>query len=148
MLVNTLRGFPFLKILFYYLVCLMFIDINYSNVIQLIFPQLDCFKYSYLTLIILFNDHDLFAHSFAYCFQTAANRNHWQQFGSCLKSSSDRGATGFSQKREVFSMNEIHAEPPFLCDYVRNGYCKRVITSTVKSKRVLFFFNHKLNTGF
>ena len=35
-------------------------------------------------------------------------------------------------------------------DYVRNGYCKRVITSTANSKRVLFFFcfflNHKLYT--
>ena len=25
-------------------------------------------------------------------------------------------------------MKEIQAEPPFPCDYVRNGYCKRVIT--------------------
>ena len=43
-------------------------------------------------------------------------------------------------KREVFSMKEIHAEPPFPCDYVRNGYCKRVITSTVESKRCFAFF--------
>ena len=27
-------------------------------------------------------------------------------------------------------MNEIHVEPPFPCDYVRNAYSKRVITST------------------
>ena len=43
-------------------------------------------------------------------------------------------------------MNEMHAEPPFPCDYVtsRNGYCKRVMTSTAESKRV--FNNHKLHT--
>ena len=52
---------------------------------------------------------------------------------------------GFGRKREVFSKNEIHVEPPFPCDYVRNGYCKCVITSTAESKR-LFFFNHKLHT--
>ena len=45
---------------------------------------------------------------------------------------------GFGRKREVFSMNEIHAEPPFLCDYVRNGHCKRVIISMAESKRVFF----------
>ena len=40
--------------------------------------------------------------------------------------------------REVFSMNEMYVEPPFLCDYVtsRNGYCKRVITLTTESKCV------------
>ena len=27
-------------------------------------------------------------------------------------------------------MKEIHAELPFPCDYVRNGYCKRVIILT------------------
>ena len=43
---------------------------------------------------------------------------------------------GFGRKREVFSMKEIHAEPPFPCDDVRNGYCKRVITSTAESKRI------------
>ena len=43
---------------------------------------------------------------------------------------------GFGRKREVFSMNEMHAEPPFPCDLVRNGYCKRVIISTAESKRV------------
>ena len=44
-------------------------------------------------------------------------------------------------------MKGIHAEPPFPCDYVRNGYCKRVITSTAESKRVFFgFLNHKLHT--
>ena len=34
---------------------------------------------------------------------------------------------GFSRKWKVFSMNEMHTEPPFTCDYVtsRNGYCKR-----------------------
>ena len=53
---------------------------------------------------------------------------------------------GLGQKQEVFSMNEMHAEPPFPCDHVtsRNGYCKHVITSTAKSKHV--FKNHKLHT--
>ena len=37
-------------------------------------------------------------------------------------------------------MKEMHTEPPFPCDYVRNGYCKRVITSTAESKRVFFCF--------
>ena len=46
---------------------------------------------------------------------------------------------GLGRKREVFSMKDIHAEPPFPFDYVRNGYCKRVITSTAESKRVFFF---------
>ena len=27
---------------------------------------------------------------------------------------------------EGFSMNEIHTELPFLCDYVRNGYCNNI----------------------
>ena len=33
----------------------------------------------------------------------------------------------------------MHAESPFPCDYItsRNGYCKRVMTSTAESKRVL-----------
>ena len=37
-------------------------------------------------------------------------------------------------------MNEMHAEPPFLCDCVTsgNGYCKRVMTSTAESKPVFF----------
>ena len=52
---------------------------------------------------------------------------------------------GFGRKREVFRMMEIHAEPPFLCDYLRNGYCKRVITLTAESKSV-FLLNHKLHT--
>ena len=48
-------------------------------------------------------------------------------------------------------MKEIHAEPPFPCDYVKNGYHKREITSTAESKRVFFcflfcFLNHKLHT--
>ena len=44
----------------------------------------------------------------------------------------------------VKSLNEMHAEPPFPCDYVtsRNGYRKRVMTSTAESK--CFFKNHKL----
>ena len=42
-------------------------------------------------------------------------------------------------------MNEMNVEPPFPCDYVRNGYCKRIITSMAESKRV-FFLNHKLYT--
>ena len=41
-------------------------------------------------------------------------------------------------------MKEIHVEPPFPSDYVRNGYCKCVITSTAESKHV--FFNYKLHT--
>ena len=45
---------------------------------------------------------------------------------------------GFGQKQEVFSMKEIHAEPPFPSDYIRNGYCKRIITSMAKSKRIFF----------
>ena len=42
-------------------------------------------------------------------------------------------------------MNEMHAEPPFPCDYVtsRNGYCKHIMTSMAESKRV--FKNHKLH---
>ena len=64
------------------------------------------------------------------------NRNHWLQFESCLKSSSDHGAICIKldlvESEKVFSMKVIHAEPPFPCDYVRNGYCKHVITSTAK----------------
>ena len=56
---------------------------------------------------------------------------------------------GFGRKREVFSMKEIHVEPPFLYDHIRNGYCKPVITSTAESKSVFFFLfrllNHKLH---
>ena len=52
---------------------------------------------------------------------------------------------GFGQKREVFSMNEIHTEPPFPCDYIRNGYCKHAITLTAESK-FIFFLNYKLHT--
>ena len=37
---------------------------------------------------------------------------------------------------KVFSTKVIHAEPPFPCDYIRNGYCKRVITSTAESKHI------------
>ena len=46
------------------------------------------------------------------------------------------------ESEKVFSMKEIHAEPPFPCDYIRNSYCKHVITSTAESKRVFwgFFF--------
>ena len=47
---------------------------------------------------------------------------------------------GFGRKREVFSMKEIHVESPFPCDYVRNGYCKRVITLTAESRRVFWGF--------
>ena len=54
---------------------------------------------------------------------------------------------GFGRKQEVFSMKEIHAEPPFPCDYVRNGYCKRIMTSTAESKRVFFFFFFKSQTA-
>ena len=34
----------------------------------------------------------------------------------------------------------IRTEPPFPCDYTRNGYCKRVITLTAESKRVFYLF--------
>ena len=36
----------------------------------------------------------------------------------------------------------------WVCDYVRNGYCKRVKTLTAESKRVFLFvfLNHKLHT--
>ena len=53
---------------------------------------------------------------------------------------------GFGRKQEVFSMKEIHAEPPFPCDYVRNGYCKCIITSTAESKHVFFvcFFKSQI----
>ena len=83
-------------------------------------------------------------------FVSFKNRSHWPQFESCLKSSSDHGAIRIKldlvESEKVFSMKEIHAELPFPCDYVRNGYCKRVITSTAESKRVLFFLNHKLHS--
>ena len=73
-------------------------------------------------------------------FVSFKNRNHWPQFESCLESSSDHGAICIKldlvESEKVFSMKVIHAEPPFPCDYVRNGYCKRVITSTAESKRV------------
>ena len=54
---------------------------------------------------------------------------------------------GFGRKQEVFSMNEMHAEPPFPYDCVTpgNGYCKREMTSTAEGKCV-FFLNHKLHT--
>ena len=69
---------------------------------------------------------------------------HWPQFESCLKLSSDHGTICIKldlvESEKVFSMKEIHAEPPFPCDYVRNGYCKRVIISTTESKRVFFLF--------
>ena len=48
------------------------------------------------------------------------------------------------ESEKVFSMKVIHAEPPFPCDYVRNGYWKCIITSTDESKRV--FLNHKLHS--
>ena len=43
-------------------------------------------------------------------------------------------------KARSFQQKEIHAEPLFPCDYVRNAYCKCVITSTAESKRVFFSF--------
>ena len=62
------------------------------------------------------------------------------KFESCLESSSDHVVICIKldlvESEKVFSMKVIHAEPPFPCDYVRNGYCKRVITSTAESKRV------------
>ena len=68
------------------------------------------------------------------------NRNHWSQFESCLESSLEHGAICIKldlvESEKVFSMKVIHEESPFPCDYVRNGYCKRVITSTAESKRV------------
>ena len=73
-------------------------------------------------------------------FVSFKNRNHWPQFESCLESSSDHGAICIKlhlvESEKVFSTKVIHTEPPFPCDYVRNGYCKRVITSTAESKRV------------
>ena len=61
-------------------------------------------------------------------------------FESCLESSSDHDAICIKldlvESEKVFSMKVIHAELPFPCDYVRNGYCKRVITSTAESKRI------------
>ena len=53
----------------------------------------------------------------------------------------------WSKARKFFSMKVIPEESPFLCDYVRNGYCKRVITSTAESKRVFFFFLFKSQTA-
>ena len=52
---------------------------------------------------------------------------------------------GFGQEQKVFSINEMHVEPPFLCDYItsRNGYCKGGMTSVAKSKRI--FKNHKVH---
>ena len=37
----------------------------------------------------------------------------------------------------------MHVESPFPCGYVtsRNGYCKRIMTSTAESKRVLKITN-------
>ena len=67
---------------------------------------------------------------------------YWPQFESCLKSSTDHGAICIKldliESEKVFSTKEIHAEPPFPCDYVRNCYFKRVITPTAESKRVFF----------
>ena len=67
-------------------------------------------------------------------------------------SSSDDGAICIKldlvESEKVFSMKEIHTEPPFPCDYIRNGYCKHVITSTTKSKRVFFFGYFKSQTAF
>ena len=75
-------------------------------------------------------------------FVSFKNRNHWPQFESCLESSSEHGAICIKldlvESKKVFSMKVIHKELPFPCDYVRNGYCKRVITSTAESKRVFF----------
>ena len=75
-----------------------------------------------------------------YNFVSFKNRNHWPQLESCLELSSDYGAICIKldlvESEKVFSMKVIHAETPFPCDYVRNGYCKRVITSTAESKRV------------
>ena len=51
----------------------------------------------------------------------------------------------FSLSSYVYSLDLVReAISPFPCDYVRNGYCKRVITSTAESKRV--FLNHKLHS--
>ena len=74
-------------------------------------------------------------------FVSFKNRNHWPQFESCRKivfrPQHNMHQVGFGRKWEVLSMDDIHAEPPFPFDYVRNGYCKR-ITSTAESKRVFF----------
>ena len=75
-------------------------------------------------------------------FVSFKNRNHRPQFESFLKSSSDHGAICIKldlvESEKVFCINEIHAEPQFPCDYVRNGNCQRIITSTAESKRVFF----------
>ena len=73
-------------------------------------------------------------------FVSFKNKNHWSLFESCLESSSDNGVICIKldlvESEKVFITKVIHAEPPFPCDYVRNGYCKRVITSTAESKCV------------
>ena len=54
---------------------------------------------------------------------------------------------GFGRKQEVFSMKEIRVEPPFPCDYIRNGYCKCVITLTAESKQGFFVCFFKSQTA-
>ena len=51
------------------------------------------------------------------------------------------------REQKVFSINEMYAESPFQCDHVisRNGYCKRVMTSTVEIKRILKTTNSTKN---
>ena len=67
----------------------------------------------------------------------------------------NKGIYSFANNHDINSINitvtvsyVITLEPPFLCDYIRNGYCKHFITSMAESKRVffLFFLNHKLHT--
>ena len=55
---------------------------------------------------------------------------------------------GFGRERKVFSMNEMNVEPPIPCDYIssRNGYCKRVITSTAEIKITNFSKNEDERT--
>ena len=74
-------------------------------------------------------------------FVSFKNKNHRLQFESCLISSSDHGVIRIKLdlvESKVFSINEMHAESSFPCDYItsRNGYCKHVMTSTTKSKCV------------
>ena len=74
-------------------------------------------------------------------FISFTNRNHWPQFESCLKSSSDHGTICIKldlvECEKVFQHKGNTRGNTFP---VWNGYCKPVITSTAESKRFFFFF--------
>ena len=57
---------------------------------------------------------------------------------NCHQTVAQYASSWIWSKARSFQHNEIHAEPPFLCDYVRNGYCKCVITSMAERKCVFF----------